>query len=153
MSRAKRKRGSQAKELLKAYFMEILELLEWGNFDVLAHLTYPLRYFYAKSGIRISLEDYKKELDEILKLCAEKEKALELNSAGLRQPIGEFSPPASLLKRFKELGGKFVTYGSDAHRVQDLAANIEEAYATIEAAGFDRITFFQQRIPMQIALK
>ena len=35
------------KQLLNQYFEAELELAEWGNFDSLAHLTYPLRYIVA----------------------------------------------------------------------------------------------------------
>jgi len=34
---------------LHAYFAESLEMVEWGKFDTLAHITYPLRYM-CKAG-------------------------------------------------------------------------------------------------------
>lgn len=144
---------AEVKPLLTAYFKEILELLEWGNFEILAHLTYPLRYFYAKSGIRVDLSEYKKEIDEILRLCAEKEKALEVNAGGLRQPLAELAPPYPILKRFKELGGKYVTYGSDAHRTEDLGKGMTEAFEAMRAAGFSDLTFFQNRTPLQMSIE
>lgn len=36
---------------LHAYFAESLEMVEWGKFDTLAHITYPLRYM-CKAGKR-----------------------------------------------------------------------------------------------------
>ena len=142
-----------ANDYFNRYLDEILGLLEWGNFDILAHLTYPLRYFYSKSGIIIDMSRYSKKVDEILKLTAEKGKALEVNSAGLRQPIKKLAPEADVVKRFKELGGKYVTFGSDAHFAEDLAAGLTEAYDAMKAAGFNEMTLFQQRTPLLMPIE
>lgn len=143
----------EAAAMFSEYLDELLLMLQWGNFDVLAHLTYPLRYFYAKSGIVLPLKAFRTKIDEILKLTAEKDKALEINTAGLRQPIQKTSPELETVKRFRALGGKFVTYGSDAHYAEHLAAGAETAYDMAKAAGFDCITFFQQRTPMQMPIE
>ena len=74
------------------YLQELLLLTQWGKFDVLAHLTYPLRYFYARSGIQIDMTRFQKQTDELLALLAEKERALEINTAGLRQPVSVRRP-------------------------------------------------------------
>lgn len=142
-----------AEKYFDLYLDEILNMLEWGDFDVLAHLTYPLRYFHSKSGINIDMAKYKKKTDEILRLTAEKEKALEINTAGLRQPINKLSPELDVVKRFKELGGKYVTYGSDAHFADDLAAGLDTAYDTMKAAGFNEMTLFQQRTPLLMPIE
>ncbi|MGN0571699.1 MAG: histidinol-phosphatase HisJ family protein [Candidatus Fimenecus sp.] len=139
--------------LLTEYFDELLNLLAWGNFDVLAHLTYPLRYFYAKSGISVNLDEYKTQIDEILKRIAETGKALEINTAGLRQPIGKLSPELETVKRFRELGGEFVTYGSDAHYAEDVGKGMQEAYDAMLAAGFTELTMFQQRTPLKLKIE
>lgn len=139
--------------LLTEYFEELLNMLAWGNFDVLAHLTYPLRYFYAKSGISVDLSEYQTQIDEILKRTAETGKALEINTAGLRQPIGKLSPELETVRRFYELGGKYVTYGSDAHYAEDVGKGMEEAYNTMLAAGFTELTMFQQRTPLKMKIE
>ena len=143
----------EAEKLLKEYFNEIINMLHWGNFDVLAHLTYPLRYFYSKSNLDIDLNKFKKQIDEILLLTAKSEKALEINTAALRQPLNKLSPEVDVLKRFKELGGKFLSVGSDAHYAEHLAADIDMAYSAALEAGFDSITFFEKRTPMQMKIE
>lgn len=144
---------NEVDSLLKEYFDEIINMLNWGNFDVVAHLTYPLRYFYSKSGISVDLNNYKKQIDEILLLTAKKEKALEINTGGLRQPLNKLHPEVDVIKRFKELGGKYVTVGSDAHYAEHLAADIDKAYETALSAGFDSITFFQSRTPLLMKIE
>lgn len=143
----------QAEKLLKEYFNAILEMLEWGNFDILAHLTYPLRYFYSKSNLDIDLNKFKNQIDEILLRTAKSEKSLEINTAALRQPLNKLSPELDVIKRFKELGGKYVSVGSDAHYAEHLAADIDMAYSAALEAGFDSITFFEKRTPMQMKIE
>lgn len=142
----------EAHEFLKEYFYEMIKMCEWGDFDVLAHLTYPMRYFYSQSKISIDLNDYKSEVDEILRLIAKKDIALEINTAGLRQPLKKLQPETDVVRRFRELGGKFVSVGSDAHYASDLAKGIPEAYKSAVDAGFDSITLFQNRAPVQMAI-
>lgn len=139
-------------EFLKEYFYEMIKMCEWGDFDVLAHLTYPMRYFFSQSQITVDLNDYKSEVDEILRLIAKKDIALEINTAGLRQPLKRLQPETDVVRRFRELGGKFVSVGSDAHYASDLAKGIPEAYKCAVDAGFESITLFQDRAPIQIAI-
>lgn len=136
--------------LLKAYFSEMQELVEWGNFDSLAHLTYPLRYIVGDHGIPVSLEPFWEQIDSILKQLAEKGKALEVNTSGLRQKIGETLPPLSVLKRFRELGGQYVTLGSDAHRWADVGAGIERGLTLLQEAGFRYFAVYQNREPKML---
>lgn len=143
---------SEVHEFLKEYFYEMIALCEWGNFDVLAHLTYPLRYFFAKSGITVDLNNYKTEVDEILRLIAKKDIALEINTAGLRQKLNKLQPETDVVKRFRELGGKYISVGSDAHYASDLAKDIPEAFKSALLAGFENITLFQNRSPIQMSI-
>ncbi len=142
----------ETKAFMNEYLDEMIELCKWGNFDVLAHLTYPLRYFYAVSGILVNLNDYKKQVDEILTLIAKKDIALEINTAGLRQKLNRLQPETDVLKRFRELGGRLITVGSDAHYAQDLAKGITDAYKSALDAGFENITLFQNRSPIEMKI-
>ena len=56
-------------------------------------------------------------------------------------------------RRFKELGGEFITIGSDAHFAEHLGAGIEEGMAMAERAGFKFVTFFQSREPMPVKIE
>lgn len=141
------------KEYTEKYFREIYNLVKWGNFDILAHLTYPFRYFYQDGGIDVNIHDYDEQVDEILKLLAKKEKALEINTAGLRMPYGKLSPEADIVKRFHELGGKYVTFGSDAHYAEDITAGLESAYDVMKEAGFDCFTLYQKRTPILMPIE
>lgn len=138
---------------MKEYFNEILTMLQWGNFDILAHLTYPFRYMFAKNNILEDINKYKTQIDDILSLAAEKDIALEINMAGLRQPINRLSPEFDTVKRFKELGGRLITTGSDAHYAQHIAVGMNTALNAAKEAGFDAVTLFQKRHPIEVPIE
>ena len=143
---------ADAKRWLVEYYDELIRMADWGKFDTMAHITYPHRYFFKRSGISVNMDDYKKQTAELFSLLAEKEIALEINTGGLRQPLNKLSPEADLVKRFRELGGKYVTFGSDAHYVEDLAKDFDKAAEAARYAGFQSCVFFQNRNPMEIPL-
>ncbi len=142
-----------AEKLLHRYYDELCELLEWGKFDTLAHINYPLRYIIGVEHIDLNLAEYEKQVDDVLKLVISKNKALEVNTSGLRQPYGKLIPDVDILTRFKELGGKYVTIGSDAHHYYDVGAGITEGLNAIKQAGFDEITYFENRNPIMLKIE
>lgn len=133
--------------LLERYFKELLELVEENNFDSLAHLTYPMRYIFANPEAAASIGDFRTELDKVLLKLIENDKALEVNTSGLRQMIGRTLPDEDVIRRFRELGGKYVTIGSDAHRWGDVGAGIEEGMRLLAKCGFTHFTVFEKRRP------
>lgn len=140
-------------DLLDEYFDEELALAKWGGFDTLAHLTYPLRYIVGESKKSVNMARYTDKIDEILRVLAQNGKALEINTSGLRQPIGITMPDVSIVKRFRELGGEFVTVGSDSHYAEHLGAGIEEGMAIARECGFACISLFKNRTPTPIPIE
>lgn len=140
-------------ELLRQYFEWELKLAEWARFDTLAHLTYPLRYIVGNYKKPVDMSKFSEIIDEILITLIKNEKALEINTAGLRQPIGVTSPDESILKRYKELGGKLITVGSDAHYAEHLGAGIEQGYELALKCGFDSIAVYQNRTPTMVPIE
>lgn len=140
-------------KLLDQYFEWELKLAQWGGFDTLAHLTYPLRYIVGNYKKPVDMSKYSEIIDEILLTLIKNEKALELNTAGLRQPIGVTSPDEGILRRYKELGGKLITIGSDAHFAEHLGAGIEQGYKLLQRCGFDSIAIYQNRTPTLIPIE
>ncbi len=133
--------------LLERYFDEMLDIVKMNNFDSLAHMTYPLRYICVKPGCKVNLKNYSEKIDEILELLIKNQKAIEINTSGLRQKIGKILPDESVIKRFRELGGKYVTLGSDAHRWGDIGSGIETGLDILNKCGFTHFTVFEKREP------
>ena len=77
----------------------------------------------------------------VLAALVESGTALEVNASGLRQVSRETYPSAAITARYRELGGRHVTIGSDAHRTDWFAYGLAEAYRQAAGAGFDVLTF------------
>ena len=139
--------------LLDEYFYWELETAKWDGFDTLAHLTYPLRYISGNYGRKADMGRYSEIIDEILLTLIKKHKALELNTAGFRQPIGEPSPDESVIAHYRQLGGRYLTVGSDAHYTEHLGSRIPDAYDIALRCGFKEITVFRKREPFLIPIE
>ena len=70
--------------MVEEYLKELLTMVQWGGFDILAHLTYPLRYMVGENHRNIDLNRHSDLIDEILRQAARSGKALEINTSGLR---------------------------------------------------------------------
>lgn len=139
--------------LLDKYFEEELILAKWNGFDTLAHLTYPMRYIVQAGRKEIELSRYNDITDEIFKVLIANGKALEINTSGLRQPIGKTMPTENYVRRFKELGGELLTLGSDAHFTEHVGAGIDNGYEIAENCGFEYVTYFKDRKPVQVKIE
>lgn len=133
--------------LFGAYLDELYELVEWGDFDVLAHLTYPLRYIEGKYKITIDLNQYMGQFNKILQKLALKGKGLEINTSGLRQEYGKFMPEKKILRIFKNVGGEIITIGSDSHQATDIGSHFSDAVQAVKEAGFSKIAYYMERKP------
>ncbi len=140
----------QAKDLVRRYFDELLETVRWNEFDSLAHMTYPLRYITERDGVPVDMASYQPVIREILATLAANGKALEINTSGLRNPGGRLLPTVEYVRLFRELGGKYITLGSDAHVPEHMAVGMAEGIAAAKAAGFTTATVFINRQPVEI---
>ncbi len=139
-------------ELLGRYFDELLETAEAGRYDVLGHITYPLRYIVGENGINIDMKRYSGIIDEILRTVIKNGKGIEINTSGLRQKYGRTFPDAGTVKRYRELGGRILTIGSDAHRTGDLGKGIAEGIELARNCGFTEIAVYKERKPTFIRI-
>lgn len=133
--------------LLDRYCDELLEVARQNLFDSLAHLDYPLRYIIGNAGLKLDLRHFYEKTDEILKTLVKNDKALEINTSGLRQIIGRTLPEMSVIKRFRELGGKYITLGSDAHRWGDICSGIENGLDMLHECGYTHFTVYEKHNP------
>ena len=131
-------------QILESYYQNLIELSAKGEYDCLAHLDLAKRYAM-KSGQKVDYDFCADFIDEILKNVIARGKGIEVNTSGLRQGIGETMPGLRTLKRYRELGGTIITVGSDAHRPQDVGADLNAAAALLKEAGFTKISSFERR--------
>lgn len=140
-------------DYLRSYFAYLVRIAKWDGYDVLAHLTYPLRYISGKHKISVDLHRYDDYLEELLKIAAQNGRGVEINTAGLFQEIKETAPPFYLIKRFRELGGEYITIGSDAHSAESLGKGVVSEMQEMHEAGFTHLTFYKQRQPLLFSIE
>ena len=70
-----------------------------------------------------------------------------------RYGLGDSHPNIDIVKRYKELGGKIITVGSDAHRVEHLANYFEIAYGLLELNDIDEVCVYHNRKPDFVKIK
>ncbi len=123
------------------YLKDIKDTLHLDGFHVLAHLTYPIRYF-AAAGKRYPIDFAKEQLCEILKTVISKNILLEVNSSGFHQGLDSPLPDSYVLELYKQLGGKLISAGSDAHCPEDIGRDYGKCEKYLKASGFDEIHFY-----------
>ena len=62
---------------------------------------------------------------DILKYIISNDIKLELNTSNLAKKLDFINPHNDIIKRYKELGGSYVTIGSDAHKSQDIGCGFD----------------------------
>ncbi len=126
------------------YLAELTRMCELGHADVLAHITYPIRYFM-RTGRQFDLAFCRDELANLLNTAIDRGMILEVNTSGYRQGMGGPLPEASVISLYKDLGGRLISVGSDAHTPGDIAANYKDAEALLCSLGMNKIAFIQNR--------
>lgn len=135
------------------YFDELQEISEMADFDVLAHLTCPMRYinYVYKRGIDVML--FEDKITEILKKIIERGIALEVNTSCYTPKYGySFDPDEKILRLYKSLGGELITLGSDAHKAGNIALGFDAALDMLKKVGFGYYCYFEQRKAQKVML-
>lgn len=139
-----------ADALFTAYFDTVYDLVTWNEFDVLAHMTYPARYFFRDNGRMPDLAPYADRIDAILKTLIANGRAIEVNLSGLATKMNATMPDEAILGRYKELGGEMITLGSDDHDANAIRTLPEKGLELAYAAGFRHFTVYEKRVPRLI---
>lgn len=138
------------KKRFLSYLSELHDIAAFCDFDSLAHCTYPLRYIYRNKRLVHMCENpvqyFKDAFADIFKKLIERQKALEINTSGVK--FGEFTnPDIDLLRLYKDLGGKYVTTGSDSHDKNIIGSGIEVAESMLKELNFEGVTVYISRQP------
>lgn len=116
------------------------------DYDVLGHLTYISKTMANPTHERIPYETRREIMDEILKELVKKGKGLEINSSGVDR-CGAFLPDEAYFRRFRELGGEIVTFGSDAHSPERVGQYAGRAMEILKDT-FGYVCTFEDRKPI-----
>ena len=122
-------------DIFHLYLREVLALVESDQaFQVLAHLDYPKRYWPV--GVAYDEASFEEEFRAVLRAAALRGVALEVNTTRGRDPVRFLCPGQVVLNWWREEGGRDISFGSDAHSPEHLAAGFDLAREMVTAAGF-----------------
>lgn len=136
-------------EYLNQYFDDILMMFDTTDFDILAHLTCPLRYIEGKFKFNINLNMFEDKITAILKRTVNDEKALEVNTSGYGI-INDFMPAMDIIKKYRDLGGRLITLASDAHIKENASVHFGMAMEALKDIGFKSLYYYENRRPIEL---
>lgn len=139
--------------LYRTYLALIRESLDVPYpYDIVAHVGYIMRYAPFEN-VDISLSEFGKEIDDILLTIVKKDKILEVNTASKHLDT-RVLPTKEILTRYYELGGRKVSYGSDAHFIARIGEKYEEVIDILKKIGFTYLTvpFRGEHIKIELSL-
>ncbi len=134
----------EREEFWHAYFKVVLECLKTHPFiDSLSHLDYPARLLpYGEAGF--NFRRHEKGILPIYEWLISHDLALELNLKRFApETRAEFKTHFSV---YRELGGKYVTLGSDSHNVAAVGFGLREGYDLLEELNLTPVHFEHHEI-------
>lgn len=137
---------------MRKYFEKVAQMAEKTDFDVLSHLTCPLRYINGKFCRGIDTDYFKNEINCILELIIKRNIALEVNTSSLATALSSFMPSTDIIKRYYDMGGRLITIGSDAHISSNIGSGLEQAAQALKSIGFKSYNYYEKRIPNEVSL-
>ncbi|MBV9895110.1 MAG: histidinol-phosphatase HisJ family protein [Chloroflexi bacterium] len=130
--------GCDLDALYARYFSLVAESAETGLFDTIGHSD-----LVKKFGYRPTL-DPSTWYAELAARLSRAGVCVEVNTAGLRKPVGEIYPHPDLLRALHAAGVP-VTLGSDAHAPGEVAADMAAACALMQSVGYDEFVKYEDR--------
>jgi histidinol-phosphatase (PHP family) len=120
------------------YYKLLRKSAESKLFDIMGHVD-----LVKKFGHRAT-EDMTGEVEETARVFRSTGMTVEINTSGLRKPVGEIYPAASILKIYAKAGVP-ITFSSDSHDPQDVGRDYDKAAALAKEAGYKEYRVFKRR--------
>lgn len=114
--------------VMTAYLEEIPDMVAGSDaFDVFTHIDYALRHWPAAEVGPFDPREFEEGIRSAMRAIAQSERALEVNTRRLWSWVVQW---------WAEEGGRTISFASDAHTPDALAANFPEAVVLAESFGF-----------------
>ena len=128
----------------ESYFEEMEKLIDWGRFQVLGHITLPLRWAKELRGVELDFDRYEEQLRHVMRRAIEKGLGIECNTNRGHLPL----PDVKWLRLYHELGGELITLGSDAHTPEYISCAMEERQELLKDCGLRYFATYDRKKPI-----
>ncbi len=142
--------GFDVRSVLAEYFAEVEALAASGWCQALGHFEYLYKQVPAIVG-PVRDDWYWRKVEGILRQCIDGGVAIEVNMHHTLEGCA-MAADVEVLRRYRALGGRLVTVGSDAHRPGDVAAGFARAEEALRQAGFDAVCGYEGGRPYFLPL-
>ena len=126
--------------IAETYYANLLKLAERGTYDALGHLDFVKKHF-ARCGLVYEESRYEPVIRQILKTVIAQGKIIEINTACMGRVLEDTMPGLSVLQWYGELGGRWVSAGSDSHYRDRLGYGFEKVEALLSETGLELYRF------------
>ncbi|MBU3158605.1 histidinol phosphate phosphatase [Clostridium frigoris] len=135
--------GKTKKEAYDKYFLSMLANVEKHDFiDSLGHIDYISRYA-TYNDKEIHYKEFNEYINAIFKSIVQNEKVIEINTRRLENREA-YNNLIDIYKAYRQIGGKYVTIGSDAHNSENIGAYFTQAIRLCEICKL-RPVYFKKR--------
>ena len=133
------------KEAFEKYFSSMVDCVKKYDFiDSLGHIDYISRYATFMDN-EINYNEFNEYINEVLKAIVNNEKVIELNTKRLSNKEA-YNNLISIYRAYKQVGGKYVTIGSDAHNAEDIGRNFVLANTICEVCNLEAVYFRNRKM-------
>lgn len=120
------------------YYKLLQQAASCGLFDIIGHFDLPKKFGH------VAVDDCSDAIDATLKMIKQKDLTLDVNTSGLRKPVGDIYPSEDILRRAFVLGIP-ISLGSDAHRPQEVGYHFNQTVALLQNIGYREYVSFEKR--------
>lgn len=137
--------GREKGEMYHEYFTVMRDEIYAHPFiNALAHIDYIARNAPFDNP-EISYGAFTEDIDAVLRALVETDTAIEINTRRLSVPRG-IKELAPVYRRYRQLGGRYVTIGSDAHVPQGIGRCYDRARELARAFDLTIVTFRERKM-------
>jgi histidinol-phosphatase (PHP family) len=130
--------GLNSDDMYRRYFSLIEAMALSGKFDIVGHIDLLKVFkFLPTQDIRLLAQG-------ALNAIKKANMSIEINVAGYRKPIGEAYPSTLLIEQIAEMGIP-ITFGSDAHCIEQIGLYSVEAELLARSVGYDKCAIYRSR--------
>ena len=125
-------------EIWTLYWKAYEQCIQSGLFDFVGHPDLVKKFGHRPQG------DLRKYYEPSIRAAAEKNLAFEINTAGLRKPVGELYPSREFLTMAHEAGIPLLI-NSDSHSPEEVGSDFDKARSVAREVGYTQTVRFQKR--------
>lgn len=109
-----------------------------GLFDIMGHVDLVKKFGHRASA------DMTAEVEATARVFKKTDVTVEVNTSGLRKPVGEIYPSLEVLKVYSKAGVP-ITFSSDSHDPVDVGRDYDKARELALEAGYTEYRVFKKR--------